>query len=252
MKQRFFLALFFVTLVAAFPVCGQSVEEFFQQGNELYEAKEYDRAITAYQQVLAQGVESAPLYFNLGNAYFRDGDLGHSILYYHRAKRLDPDDPDIQANLEFARRFTSVQMEGVKLNPISSLFASIVEPYQLNTLAWSTSIFFILLFILLTVRYGFHFRGALVRIGLTVTLVLVVALGLLTTVKYDNDYRTEMAVVIADEAVVRTGPSLLSDKELDAAPGLVVEVLDETGDFYNVLFENKRRGWIEKDLVAVI
>ena len=70
--------------------------------------------------------------------------------------------------------------------------------------------------------------------------------------KYDFDYLTTRAVIVAEDSVVRTGPSERSPKELDAAPGLVVEILDETSDFYNVLFENKRRGWVRKDLVAVI
>ncbi len=252
MTFRLFLGLVLLVIVSFAAAKAQPSEDLFRQGNELFEAKQYDSAIVVYSAVVNRGLESAPLYFNLGNAYFRDGDLGRAILYYHKARKLDPDDDDIAGNLVFARRFTSVQMEGVKLNPISSLFGSIVEPYQLNTLAWATSAFFILLFVLLTVRFGFNLRGIIVRTGMTVTLIVVLALGLLTTVKYDNDYRTEMAVVVADEAVVRTGPSLLSDKELDAVPGLVVEILDETGDFYNVLFENKRRGWIEKDLVAVI
>jgi len=249
---RLLLSILATVLALSCAVGAQTAEEYFRQGNDLFEAKEYDSAIVVYETVMNLGLESAPLYFNLGNAYFRAGDLGRAILYYHKARKLDPDDPDIIGNLDFAERFTSVQMEGVKLNPISSLFESIVRPYQLNTLAWVTSAFFILLFVLLTVRFGFNVRGILVRSGLTVALVLVIALGLLTTVKYKHDYRTEMAVIVADEAVVRTGPSLLSDKELDAAPGLVVEILDESGDFYNVLFENKRRGWIEKNLVAVI
>jgi len=249
---RLLYSIMFLVIVSSATANAQSPDDLFRQGNELFEAKEYDSAIAVYGAIVSKGLESAPLYFNLGNAYFRNGDLGRAILYYHRAKKLNPDDDDIIGNLEFARRFTSVQMEGVKLNPISSLFGSLVEPYQLNTLAWVTSAFFILLFVFLTIRFGLNIRGLVVRSGITVTLIVVIALFLLTTVKYENDYRTEMAVVIADEAIVRTGPSLLSDKELDAVPGLVVEILDETGEFYNVLFENKRRGWIEKDLVAVI
>lgn len=253
MKSRLFLSMMFVVLLAGFaPAGAQTAEELFKQGNDLFEAKQYDSAVTIYSQVVSMGLESAPLYFNLGNAYFKAGDLGRAILYYEKARKLNPDDPDIQGNLDFAKRFTSIQMEGVQLNPISSLFESIVRPYRLNTLAWVTAVFFILLFILLTARFGFNNRGALVRVGLTVGLILLFVTALLTTVKYEKDYRTEMAVVVGDEAVVRTGPSLLSDKELDAAPGLVVEILDESGDFYNVLFKNKRRGWIEKDLVAVI
>ena len=49
-----------------------------------------------------------------------------------------------------------------------------------------------------------------------------------------------------------SGSSDLSELEFDATPGLIVEIIGETTDYYNVLFENKRRGWIKKELVAVI
>jgi tetratricopeptide (TPR) repeat protein len=227
-------------------------EQYFEQGNTYFEAKQYDSAIIAYQQITDLGLASAPVYFNLGNAYFRNGDLGHAILNYLRAQRLAPADEDIAANLDFAQRFTSVQMEGVELNPVSSLFESIVAPYRLDTLAWVSSFFFILTVLFLIMRYGFVVHGSIFRVGITVSIVLLVSASILTTVKYRHDYLTQWAVIVAEECVVRTGPSDLSDKELDAAPGLQIQILAESGDYYNVLFENKRRGWIKKSLVAVV
>lgn len=224
----------------------------FTQGNQYYEQKKYDSAVVVYERLVRSGLESAPLYFNLGNASFRAGDLGHAVLYYLRAQRLDPKDPDISANLDFARRFTSVQMEGVQLNPVSSLFESIVAPYSLSTLAWASSAFFILLFAFLIARFGYAMRGGLIKTGMWLALVLLFSASLLTTVKYHHDFLVRRAVVIAEQSVVHTGPSELAEKELDASPGLVVEILAESSDFYNVLFENKRRGWIRKDQVTVV
>jgi tetratricopeptide (TPR) repeat protein len=230
----------------------EPVEEAFDEGNAFFKERQYDSAIARYQQVLQSGRESASVHFNLGNAYFRDGDIGRAMVSYLRAQRLDPTDDDIAANLEFVRKYTTVQMEGVRLNPISTFFESLVAPYRLSTLAWVSSIFFILFFGLLTVRYGLANRSSLVRTGVVLSLILLLVSSLLTTVKYDRDYLTRHGVIVAEECVVRTGPSLESDKELDASPGLVVEILDESGDWYNVLFENKRRGWVRKDLVSVV
>ncbi len=244
------VALFACVLLAS-AALADPVQDF-EQGNRYFEAKQHDSAIASYLLITDRGIESAPVYFNLGNAYFRTGDLGHAVLNYMRAQRLDPADADIAANLDFAQRFTSIQMEGVALNPVSSLFESIVAPYRLETLAWVSSAFFVLLLLFLIARYGFVFRGSIVRIGITVSVILLLSASVLTTVKYRHDYLTEWAVIVAEECAVRTGPSDLSDKELDAAPGLVVEILSESGDYYNVLFENKRRGWLKKSLVAVV
>lgn len=240
-------------LVFAMSVSGwASPETQFEQANKFYEEKAYDSALVAYGELAATGIRSAPLCFNLGNTYFRKGDLGHAVLWYLRAQRLDPSDADIAANLDFARRFTSIQMEGVQLNPVSSLAKSIVEPLRLNAWAWLASLSFVLLFLVLTLRYGLGFRNGWTKAGTVVLVVLTLSVALLTTIKYDVDYITVRGVIVADEAVVHTGPSDRSPKELDAAPGLVVEILDESGSFYNVLFENMRRGWIKKDLVSVV
>jgi len=249
---RIVIVVLFLLLTTGLASGEVSPAEQFQAGNRYFEARQFDSALTTYLQIANEGAESAPLYYNIGNAYFRSGDLGHAVLYYLKARRLDPADADIADNLDFARRYTSIQMEGVELNPVSSLFKSIVEPYRLETLAWISSGCFFVLFAFLIVRFGLGFRGSIIRAGIYNTLFLLLVVATLTMVKYNNDYLTRRAVVIAQEGVVRTGPSELSDKELDVAPGLVMEILAESGDFYNVLFENKRRGWIKKELVAVV
>ena len=228
------------------------VSEDFAAANKAYQDKEYAVAIEAYERILTEGVESASLYFNLGNAYFKSGDLGHAVLYYMRAQRLAPGDDDIAHNLEFARGFTSVQMEGVRLNPVQSFFESIVAPYRLSLLAWVSSAFFILLLMMMILRWGIGISGAAVRAGLLVALIFVIVSSGLTTFKYRTDYLSRRAVIVAEESPVQTGPSEQSDIELQGAPGLVVEILAESNDYYNVLFENKRRGWIDKRFVAEI
>ena len=245
------VSLLFI-LSLSLPVFAVSPAEQFAQANKLYEEKKYDEAIQAYRKILHQGLESASLYYNLGNAYFKNGDLGHAILYYLKAKRLDPADEDIVNNLTFAKQFSRVQMEGVELNPINTFFVSLVDPYRLETLAWVSSGCFILLFVFLIVRFGMGISTAGVRVATIVMLVLLIVSGSLTMFKYRHDYLTQRAVIIAEEAPVLTGPSAQSDIEPQGAPGLIVEILAETPEYYNVLFENKRRGWIKKELVAVI
>ena len=250
--MRILIIIIALGMIFASVSFGVTPAEQFQQGNDQFEARHFDSALQAYKQVLDLGMQSAPLYFNMGNASFRSGDLGHAILYYLRARQLDPSDPDIISNLDFARRFTSVQMEGVALNPVSSLFESIVEPYQLSSLAWISSAAFFLFLGFLFARFGLGYRNSIVRTGIYNSLLLLLVVATMTMVKYEHDYLTQRAVIIAETAEVHTGPSELSDKELDAAPGLIVEILSESGDYYNVLFENKRRGWIKKKLVAVV
>jgi tetratricopeptide (TPR) repeat protein len=224
----------------------------FARGNQFFQGKQYKQAIESYRAVLSSGEESANLYFNLGNAYFKDGDLGYAILYFLKAKRLAPGDDDIRSNLEFAKKMTSVQLEGVALNPVNSLLDSIVSSYRLSTLAWWSSLFFVLLMVLLILRFGLGWTHQWIRPGTITILVILAAVSFLTTFKYREESVTRRAVIVATESEVRTGPNDQSDIELHGEPGLIVKILAESGDYYKVLFENQRQGWIKKILVSEV
>src|SRR5262245_59003220 len=75
----------------------------FEQANRLYEEGKYTEAICLYEATVRAGRHSPGVFFNLGNAYFKSGELGRAIYNFRRAEALAPRDPDIQANLRFAR-----------------------------------------------------------------------------------------------------------------------------------------------------
>ena len=250
-KRRFAIGILLVVgLLTGSSFAG--VSEQFAEANRLYEAREYQSAVQVYESIGRGGTESAVLYYNLGNAYFKSGDIGHAVLNYLRAQRLDPADEDILHNLEFARRLSPVEMEGVQLNPVTSFLESLVRSYRLNTLAWLSSFFFVLFIGVLVVRFGVGLQTTAVRSAIIIGLVLLVASAGLTTFKYRTAYLTQRIVITADDCPVLNGPSPNADVEFRGAPGLVAEVLRQNGEYYNVLFENKRRGWVKRDLVAEV
>jgi tetratricopeptide (TPR) repeat protein len=71
--------------------------------NALVEAGHYPEAISLYEAALARGLESADLYYNLGNATTHAGDLNRAVLYFELAAELDPRDPDIRSALAAGR-----------------------------------------------------------------------------------------------------------------------------------------------------
>lgn len=79
------------------------VQEWMARGNAFYEEGRFDSAATYYRKVVESGMRHSAVYYNLGNACFRLGDPGLAILWYERAHALAPNDPDITANLKFAR-----------------------------------------------------------------------------------------------------------------------------------------------------
>src|SRR6266516_756133 len=103
-KRKGALLCLILLLLCAWNVArADDVSTAFDQANRLYEEGKFTEAAAAYEKMLRQGQASPALYFNLGNALFKSGQVGRALLNYRLAERLAPRDPDIRANLKFAR-----------------------------------------------------------------------------------------------------------------------------------------------------
>ena len=96
----------------AFSLIAQPIE-VLETANEYYANEEYQKAISLYDSILNAGYESAALYYNLGNAHYKNGDLTNAILHYERAKLLAPKDEDIQYNLDLLNQFVIDKIETI-------------------------------------------------------------------------------------------------------------------------------------------
>ena len=83
----------------------QTPEEIFSGANAAYEQGRYDDAAQGYRMLIKYQIRDPRVEYNLGNTEFRSGRLGKAILHFERARRLDPTDHDIRANLAYARSF---------------------------------------------------------------------------------------------------------------------------------------------------
>jgi tetratricopeptide (TPR) repeat protein len=243
------LALLLIPAVSAF---GFNSDSLFLAGNRAYENKDYKAALDNYLTLEQYNYLSAPLYYNIGNCYFKEGKLGYSVLYYLRAQRLDPRDKDIKNNLTFVRQFLPTSLEGVRINPVTSFLELITSPFTLNGLAWFSSLFFILLILLIALSIYFQISGWMVKSARYAALILLLVFASLTTYKYRTEYLTHKGVIVAVEAQIYSGPGIDNDLEFVGAYGLSFKVEKETSDYYLVIFENGRKGWIGKSSVEVI
>ena len=88
-----------------------SAEDLWNSANAAYNEGNFEKAATEYEQILLQNLHSAALYYNLANAYFKQGELGKALLNYNRASRIAPSDEDIRHNQEYAEKMTKDSIE---------------------------------------------------------------------------------------------------------------------------------------------
>ncbi|MCP4706260.1 MAG: tetratricopeptide repeat protein [candidate division Zixibacteria bacterium] len=244
MRKLIIHALIVLSVFVASSALGSNADSLFNSAGNYYQNQDYDEALRLYLEIEQKKYESAELYFNIGNCFFKKGKLGYAILYYLRAQRLNPGDVDVETNLEFARMFMPTRMEGIEINPISTFFDIIVNSYTLNLIAWVASALFIILMLYLSAIMFMQWRGLIIRITVYIMIFLVLASSGLASYKYRVNYMTEKGVIVADETRILSGPGEDNDVEFVGVFGLIFEIEKETDNYYLVLFENKRKGWI--------
>lgn len=219
----------------------------FDQANREYERGEFAAAIAGYRKLIAEDRVSAALYFNLGNALFRDGQVGQAILCYRLAQRLAPRDPDIRANLRFARETVA----GAGPRPVRR-WERWLNLLALNEAAWiaaGTLWIWLLLLALIQVRRDWArvLRPYAAGVG-----IAVVAAGLWLGLLAKMRLGTSAAVVIADEAAVRYGPFQEAQSSHTLRDGAELAVLDRKDGWLQVTDGAKRTGWLQTNDVALV
>jgi hypothetical protein len=87
-------------LVAIF--AASAFDQVFDQGVAAYHQQSFPAAIGSFEQLIDEGVVRKEVFFNLGNAYYRNGELAPAIVNYERAWQLDPGVETVGENLDRA------------------------------------------------------------------------------------------------------------------------------------------------------
>jgi tetratricopeptide (TPR) repeat protein len=239
-------ALLVVGLAAVTLAAGENAKTLFFQGNALYGDERFVDAIAAYEAVRAAGVESAPLYFNLGNAYARDGDRGRALLNYERARRLAPADPDLAANMAYVRGETPD--DGAP--PLWVLLA-LPLAVRLGTdalLLLAAGAWWVLLAGLVVGRL-LPALGRPMRWTVAIAALVVGLAGSAVAYRLVRIEGPAWAGIVRD-VPVRFEPSETGTTHFAAPPGTVVEVLAERAAWAQVARRGDGlRGWVPLDAI---
>ena len=217
----------------------------FEAANKFYEERKYSEAADGYETISKNGAASPALWFNLGNAYFRSGQVGRAIVAYRRAEQSTPRDPDIKANLRFARN----QVQGPTFHPPG--WQRAIGGISLNEWSVFAAIGVWLTFLSLAAA---RLRPDLKPFWLPSAkifgfLTLVQLAGLVASIAANLP---ELAVVTAREVVVRNGPLEESASSFTANDGAELRVVDRKDDWIQVTDGTRRIGWLKRSEASLL
>lgn len=238
------IAFVFITLAAV----ADDNQLLLEEANKSYSEDNFDRAIELYQKVIESGVESADVYFNLGNAYFKMNDMPSAILYYEKAKKLNPNDEDILENLKIANSRIVDKIETVpdifyKRWWKNLLYAFTVDQWAIISLVSFALIFIMLLFFLLTNMYWIKKTSFWLGI---LFVIISGATWMLANQKFKTFTEDHQAIVFTPTLTVKSSPSETGIDLFVIHEGTKVHITDHIGEWYEVKIANGSVGWIRE------
>ena len=243
------LALIAAAALAALPVAaaaqGPVDLEAMAASNALYEDGLYEQAARSYQQLVDKGYGDPVLYYNLGNAYFKDGDLGRAILNYLRAERISPRDGDIRANLDFARSQTLDVLETGEAPFVRFVTGVLfrVTTGELGAVALALWLLFSASLLLAIIGPGRWLAWA--RPAVLVTAVLLLLGGGSLAGRLYVDSVSREAVIVAEEVDVVSGPGSRYTPEFTLHAGAETGLVERRGAWARIALPGgSLQGWV--------
>lgn len=224
-------------------------------GDSAYVKGDFQTAISVYEQLLGNEKEAVDIYYNLGNAYYKVGDLGKSVLNYERAALLSPGDEDIEFNLELVRSKTVDKITPIYKFFLVSWFETIIALIGLS--GWSFVGIFFFLMLLLSVLFFLFGKNVVFRkccfFVAIVSLFLSLFANLAALHRYKELTERKEAIVISPSVIVRSTPSESGTELFVIHEGRKVKISDDSmKGWKEIELEDGNVGWVSVDVIERI
>lgn len=258
MRKVFLICIFgvlgFVFPALAQDISAQSPQEQFKAANQMYKNGRYQEAISIYQSVLDAGFESGEVYFNLGNAWYRQNKLGLARLNYERAARFLKNDDGLQENLALVTRSIVDKIEQPPQFFLFVWWQSLLDVFSMHLLSWLVAGSLGLLLISAAwrrhrLRRGRAFRGQWVFVT---SMVLFVILTFLFVQKIYRQETRQFAVILNPSVTLLAEPNENGTEVFVLHEGSKVQLLRENSDWLEIRLADGKTGWLKSSNLEII
>lgn len=253
MKSIKIILAIFIFVSSFVAANAQTNNDLWTKASQYYSEKNYEAAIENYEQLLQSGF-SAPLYYNYANALYKSGNIGKAILFYERAQKLDPDNEDIQHNINYLNRQKTDKIVPLEKFFISQWIDNLAKIFTSNQWAYLCVILFSCSLALL-LTYLFSSRRWLRKTSFFTSLLLlvvsVVSLSYALSTKRAS-LSTEAAIVMTGSVSVKSAPDNSGTEVFVIHEGTKVFIKSELSTWSEVSLEDGSVGWLPTETIESI
>ncbi len=251
-KYNYYIPALILFILANFmpgAVHANDAAQAFMDGLKAYKSGDFTDAAAAFEKAAKTGIKNEKLYYNLGNACLKSGDTGRAILWYERALKLAPGDPDLRFNYEYALSFVKDE-KGDKTSPVLKIlffWKYLLGSETVRYMAVGLNAAFWLLAAVCMVRRRPVFNAA-GYILLSLAVIFTATAGY----NYYEAARLRQAIVLPEKISVRSGLDENATELFVLHAGTRVRVEREKADFYRIYFSEGKIGWVRKTNLGLI
>jgi hypothetical protein len=254
-KFRIGLMTLFILPLFSFTARGMDrYDSLFVQANKQYQENAFGQAIDIYQQILKTGIQTPEVLYNLGNAYYKEKNLGYAILYYEKAKLLAPRDEDISRNLAIANARIVDKIDIIPDFFIKRWIFGLVNLLPSNTWAILSLVLFTVALALFLLYFFSGTRG-LKKIGFyaAVALLLFSVLAFwCSNGRAESIAGNASAIVVEPSVTIKSSPDTEGNNVFVLHEGTRVMIIDSIENWKEIKLTDGNKGWVEKIAIEPI
>ena len=252
MKQ--FLIILFIFGFALSGFSQNSNDSILLKAQQQYNEGLYHECINNYNLILENGFESAEIYYNKGNSFFKINDLPSAILNYEKARKLKPNDKDILYNLNVANSRIIDKIDNVPEIFLRTWWNNFYNMFSTNDWAKITIGFFIafLLFFTIYLLSNYRFIKKVFFVIATFIFFITIFSFALSYQKYYYSVEQKEAIVFQSTVTIKSSPNKNSVDLFVIHEGTKIYISDELDNWYEIRIANGSVGWLPKSSSKLI
>ncbi len=225
-----------------------------QDAEKAYDSKNYKEAIVNYEQLVKDGFKSYQLYYNLGNAYFRNNQLGKTIYYYELARKINPNDEDVRINLGIASAKTVDKIDAKENFFISAVKSNVLSSFTTQSWAWFSILTLGVACVLFFVFVSSKSIGVK-RFAFTLSCLLLITFAVTYALGYSalkSKSENKFAIITTKEIKIMNEPTVSASSKFSLHEGTKIRVVENNGDWLLIKLDNGNEGWVKVLDVGII